>query len=56
MQNADAFCMGDGEGVSDIVGKSEFRFFTFAAPTLPLPHGGGNISAACLAFFHYTEK
>ena len=27
-----------------------------AAPTLTLPHGGGDIVAAGLAFVHYIEK
>ena len=27
----------------------------FAAPTLTLPHGGGNISAACLVSVHYAD-
>ncbi|WP_454993638.1 hypothetical protein, partial [Cardiobacterium hominis] len=38
-----------------IIDKSKFRFFTFAAPTPSLPHGGGRISAACLASVRYAN-
>ena len=44
-----------GEGVSDIAQEPKWRFFTFAAPTPALPHGGrGHIGG--FLFFSSLHK
>ena len=40
------FAREPGEGVDNVIYELRFRFFTFAAPTLTLPTGGGDISVA----------
>ena len=41
--------------VSDITQEQKWRFFTFAAPTPTLPHGGGSTSALFCFSVHYTK-